>query len=257
MEGEKQEQQQPAGFKRLGSSGFSGSSGAEMPVDNGASSPIGVSSSPRARTPTTPCAAMRHKPVRSPKPSSSSPSNRRPAVRPVKVVKNISSGSRFYANVVANLLKEKTAAMQAQTHDHYLAERRAQQARPCARSPPKSPIAKSNKNTRWPSSRPRGATPKLMSDIDAITACSNDSPATADPAARGTGSFENRRRHLRIIIPGSPVLETLATIEASVSPAIITRSQASEMQAGFFSLTLARTPSASERGGERRDGSLP
>ena len=93
-----------------------------------------------------------------------------------------------------------------------------------------------------------------MSDIDSIPAC----PATAGPA-RGADTTQTLR--LQLIVDGddfsSPALQALASIEASASPAMITRSQSSEMQAGFFSLSLARTPSSSGRSGEVWDHPPP
>ena len=193
-------------------------------------------------------------------------------MRPVKVVKNVSSGSLFYANVVANLLKQQAAARQAPTHDHCLAERRARQEGPRARSPvrPMSPIAKANRNCRWPSSR-RGSAAKLTSDIDAIPACSEQGPAAAGPAP-GTGSKQNLRLQIIVDGPGSSALQRLASVEAlqrlasvealqrlasvetsTSSPSMITRSQSSEVQADFFSLSL-HTPSGSERPDVSWDG---
>jgi len=178
----------------------------------------------------------------------------KPSVRPVKVVKNVSSGSLFYANVVANLLKQQAAARQAPTHDHCLAERRARQEGPRARSPvrPMSPIAKANRNCRWPSSR-RGSAAKLTSDIDAIPACSEEGPAAAGPAP-GTGSKQNLRLQIIVDGPGSSALQRLASVETSISsPSMITRSQTSEVQADFFSLFL-HNPSGSERPDVSWDG---
>ena len=164
-------------------------------------------------------------------------------------------GSLFYAAVVADLLKEQAAARQAPTHDHYLAERRARQEGPRAWSPmrPRSPIAKANRSCRSPSSRPRGSAAKLMSDIDAIPACSEQGPAAAGPAPR-TGSKQNLRLQIIVDGPGSSALQGLASVEASISsPSMITRSQSSEVQADIFSLCL-RTPSGSERPDVSWDG---
>jgi len=164
-------------------------------------------------------------------------------------------GCLFYAAVVADLLKEQAAARQAPTHDHYLAERRARQEGPRAWSPmrPRSPIAKANRSCRSPSSRPRGSAAKLMSDIDAIPACSEQGPAAAGPAP-GTGSKQNLRLQIIVDGPGSSALQGLASVEASISsPSMITRSQSSEVQADFFSLCL-RTPSGSERPDVSWDG---
>ena len=155
----------------------------------------------------------------------------------------------------ANLLKEQAAAMQAPTHDHYLAERRARQEGPRARSPvrPRSPIAKANRSCRSPSSRPRGSAAKLTSDIDAIPACSEEGPAAAGPAP-GTGSKQNLRLQIIVDGPGSSALQRLSSVEASISsPSMITRSQSSEVQADFFSLSL-HTPSGSERPDVSWDG---
>jgi len=65
--------------------------------------------------------------ARSPEPSPSSAQHRRRFPRPVK---SVSSGSRFYANVVAKLHREQAAAMQAEEHDLCLAETRARQEAP-------------------------------------------------------------------------------------------------------------------------------
>ena len=182
-------------------------------------------------------------------------------------------GCLFYAAVVADLLKEQAAARQAPTHDHYLAERRARQEGPRAWSPmrPRSPIAKANRSCRSPSSRPRGSAAKLMSDIDAIPACSEQGPAAAGPAP-GTGSKQNLRLQIIVDGPGSSALQRLASVEAlqrlasvealqrlasvetsTSSPSMITRSQSSEVQADFFSLSL-HTPSGSERPDVSWDG---
>ncbi len=82
-----------------------------------------------------------------------------------------------------------------------------------------------------------------MSDIDIVPAC----PATADPAL-DTMKILRRPLVIDVIdVPGSSALQRLVSVEASASPAMITRSQSSEMQTGFFALSLARTPSSSDR----------
>ena len=79
--------------------------------------------------------------TRSPEPSPSSAQQRRLSRRPVK---SVSSGSLFYANVVAKLHREQAAAMQAQAHDLCLAETRARQEAPRRQRARREPKAQSD-----------------------------------------------------------------------------------------------------------------